>query len=287
MAASQQASLQQHQQRSFLPRGLKPGDYHLLEDGKKNVRPWAEGVPAWLKLANWEMADGNSHYACILYLASRMVPNRTAVQWWRSRTQLAGSDHGGFYTYVEFLEQLVGACGEQNAVVKARDGILALRQTGSVSEYANRFGALAAELPAGEGQGWLAHLFQKGLKAGLRAIILGKFAEGSTWLQIRDMAVQHDSVAQEATSAAAFRSGPEPMELGYTSASDSERSHGRGSYGRGRSKERARGHGRSATPHPGRRGGEEDNQESQPGACFRCGQVDHWKRDCKGKPKTK
>jgi hypothetical protein len=57
------------QSNGFLPKGLKLSDYRLLEDDRKHVRVWAEGVVPWLKLVNLQLLGTNEHYACILYLA--------------------------------------------------------------------------------------------------------------------------------------------------------------------------------------------------------------------------
>jgi hypothetical protein len=279
---------QQQQPASRLPRGLRISDYRQLEEGRKQVRPWAEGVGAWLNVVRWNLPDQQAQQMAILYFAGRMATNKVASQWWSSRVREAqGAQHGGFATLHQFLDQLVKSCGEQNAMERARDGIMGLRQTGSAMDYATRFGALAADLPAEEGAGWLAYLFKKGLKTNLRAIILGKFGEEATWLQIRDIAVVHDRVALEVAAAAATTSSSgaaDPMELGLASDDESEGSRG------GRARERKRWEdqrrSRSSTPHPGDRSGKEgallDNKRvSFQGKCFKCQQFGHRAADCK------
>ena len=248
---------------SSLPYGIKIGEYRELPEGRKHVRLWAEGVEPWFKLAGWRVEGHEAHMKCILYLSTRLAASKSASGWWRGQRQLHG-DYGGFSTVQGFLKALVSACGEQNAVEKARTALLHLQQKGSVVDYATRFSAIAAELPAEEGPGWLAFLFQRGLKQGLRAIILGKYAANATWTQIRDIAITHDSVAQEAAAAAAAQHGGVPMDLGNTQAADSDEDD---------AAERTT---RRRAPTPGR--GPRD------GVCWDCGKPGHF-RGAPGCPK--
>jgi hypothetical protein len=80
---------------SVLPYNLKIGNYRELEEGRKNVRAWAEGVPSWLKLVGWAL-DG-SQTSCILYLAGRLT-GRTASGWWRNYRLRAAAATAGWPT---------------------------------------------------------------------------------------------------------------------------------------------------------------------------------------------
>lgn len=247
---------------------MKFSDYRELPDGRRHVRGWAEGVESWLKLMEWQLDTVEEHHRAIMYLATRFSSSKAASGWWRGQKQQHGSsDSGGFDLVRDFLKALVGACGEQNAVEKARTALISLQQKGSVVDYAARFSSLAAELPGNEGPGWLGFLFQRGLQQSLKAIILGKYPADASWTQIRDVAMVHDSVAQDAAAAAAamhhHQSGGDPMELGVTRAAgrgedDSDDEHPR------RNREATGERRRSATPTP-------------KGACWDCGKMGHFR----------
>ena len=266
---------------SGLPSGLKASDYPDLRSDKRHVRPWAEGVEGWTTVVGWRVDTVEAHQKLISYLVQRLHKSKAASAWWRGCVAQHGQT-GGFGTVQDFLKALVATCGEQNAVFKARNALLGLRHDDSVLEYARKFGSYAAELPPGEGIGWLAHLFLVNLKSGLKSMIMGKFPEGASWQQVRDVAVKHEGLGQS-DEGDAMDLGHISSASGYSSSDDEAvvKRTGRGSspYPRARSAGRRADAELSVAAPRGilKAGGREQLAHDQ---CSFCKERGHWRRDC-------
>jgi hypothetical protein len=257
-----------------LPPGLKVDGYHPLEEGRRNVRPWVDGIERWLYICNWKVETPAEHLHAIYYFAGRMV-GKTATSWFNARVAQHHNQAGGFSTLQEFMLGLLGACGEQNVEERSRDRLLVLKQTRHVTHYSEKFASYAAALPADEGTGWLRHLYMRGLKQELRAMIIGKFQEGASWQDVAVLAAKHDGLGQQS----AGQDSSTPMELGAldsASSSDGESLRGR-ERRKGSPHPRAVGTGARHGMHGAERSGGKGRNK---GNCFHCDLPGHWKKEC-------
>jgi hypothetical protein len=256
-----------------LPPGVKPPTPDSFDAAQRPlVATWLTTTEATLRLAGHNLNAPDT----ILYVSSFL--RRRAADWYTMRCSGCTNEHlkpyGGFSTWAEFAHAFLHDLGEDQPRDRARERLIALRQTTSVLNYGERFVNAIKFLPD---MHWEDQRFYylRGLKPGIQQMLAGKYADQDRWPALHEQAMKCDnfrvpglnprSFSPSSYSTSAASSSSTPMDLGNVNA------HGRPKSPTQRPSTPCRL--KPLTP-------EEREDLRRKNACFRCRQAGHTSATC-------
>lgn len=255
--------------KSTLPPGTKPPPVDKLSAKKKSeIVPWITRTRSILRLSG---IDLNSPDA-VRYISTFLTDHARA--WFEMRTTERNDDTAGFSTFDDFAASLEHDLGDAFSEQRARQRIISIQQTRSVSAYGTEYQRLASQLPHMHFTD-LRFFYLKGLKPRILELITGRYTDLDAWTDIHKIAMEFDEINRGnriVSPSNPWPHGPTPMDLGNINTSTYNNTH-----------HRSRSHptkpGSSSPKYPPLTPEERARLEANNG-CVYCRQLGHQVQDC-------